>query len=179
MTTKRFGELTPRSRETLGMVDGEEGGTERVHGHASHTAPNMCSGQDPMRTVLAVSSVTRRARTLAPVPGTSLLDDAVRIWLARVLEKHSISEVSRWMGYQKSRTQLRGYLAREDLAFRVEWIQRIAEGLGITPDAALLEIRDIVIRLREAAASPLPGRAARLAEQPEEPQQDPAAKKAK
>lgn len=179
MTAKRLGEIAPRTGQPLGVVESEERGSERVDGHASQTAPYLCSGQDPTRTVLAVSSVRQRARTLAPVPGTSTLDDAVRVWLARVLEKHSVSEVSRWMGYQKSRTQLRGYLNREDLAFRVEWIQRIAEGLGITPDAALLEIRDIVIRLREAAASPLPGRAARLAEQPEEPQRGPSARKAK
>lgn len=136
-----------------------------------------------MRTKSVPSSLAGRRRTLGSVLGATQLDEAVRAWLAQILEDHKRVQVSRWMGYKKSRTQLDGYMKHENLAFRVEWIEKIAAGLGISTEQALVEIRDKLRDLPKPAtvtpASPLAGKNARLAEQSSEQPQGRSAKKAK
>lgn len=113
------------------------------------------------------------------VLGQTDADEALRAWLSKILEKHSISQVSRWMGYEKSRTQLRGYMAREDLAFRIEWIAQIAAGIGISTAEALQEIRDCLIKLPSQQASPLPGKRERQGASSEHDEPRPATRGAK
>jgi hypothetical protein len=151
---------------------------KRVVTHDPQYAPYQCSVNSDQRTLSADCSEMRDTVRMRGVAGASELDDAVRIWLAPIVEEMGKSQVSRWMGYQRSRTQLDGYMARKgNLAFRVEWIASIAAGLGISTDEALSQIRDVLRDMkRAAAASPLPGRAERLAKQSALPPEAPVAK---
>jgi hypothetical protein len=133
------------------------------------------------RTVTAVSSVARTAGTLYDVADSTELDEAVRAWLRGLIDKtrpvhYSKSEISRWMGYEESRTQLDGYLAgAETRNFTVAYIAKIAVGMGITPAEAWMEIYDEIPKGRRR--SPLPGKAEREREQPRE--SPPGARRAK
>ena len=94
---------------------------------------------------------------------TTDIDDAVRRWLGRILETHSQTEVSRWMGYggssgaNPSRSQVKGYLeCKPDRHFKIAYIAAIAAGLGITSSEAWIQIYDELLAARQK--SPLPGR---------------------
>ena len=91
------------------------------------------------------------------------IDEALRRWLRRILESHSQTEVSRWMGYggpsgvNPGRAQLERYLRGDpNRFFRVSHIATIAAGLGITSSEAWIQIYDELLAARQK--SPLPGR---------------------
>jgi methionine synthase II (cobalamin-independent) len=125
------------------------------------------------RTVTAVSSVTSAVGRLLGVADTTELDEAVRAWLRKLTDKKepvhfSKSEISRWMGYEESRTQLDNYLAGgEKRNFTVAYIAKIAEGMKITPAEAWMQIYDEIPKGRRR--SPLHGKAEREREQQHEP----------
>ena len=94
---------------------------------------------------------------------TTDVDEALRRWLRRILEHHSQTEVSRWMGYggssgeNPSRVQLERYLRGDpNRFFRASHIAMIAAGLGITSSEAWIQIYDELLAARQK--SPLPGR---------------------
>lgn len=102
------------------------------------------------------------------IPSTTDLDNAVRRWLRDLISAYSKTQISFWMGYggesgkNPSRSQLDAYLKEEENRhFKIAYIARIAEGLGISSGEALMQIYAELPR--EHRHSPLPGRADRQA----------------
>jgi hypothetical protein len=179
MTANEGGELFSRPLKTVRVLARKKQLAHRVLSHGTESALTQCTRQAPECTKSADSPHSRRGRSMVVVLGQTDIDNAVRAWLSKILENHSVSQVSRWMGYERSRTQLRGYMAREDLGFRVEWIAQIAAGLGISTADALTQIRDCLIKLPARQESPLPGKRERQVSSSEHDEARPSARGAK